>query len=192
MEEKLKNLLKALKVNETTVSTVMGAVVVLIVGVLMFNYFKSINTGNEGSISEPAKVVEVVEGEKPENLPNTYKVEKGDTLWSIAEKLFKSGYNFIDIAEANSLTNPNAIEVGQDLVIPQAAVKKITVEDNTAMTGTIESDTYITVAGDYLWNIALKAYGDGFAWTKIYEANKEVIGPNPGMLYKGVTLSLPR
>ena len=32
----------------------------------------------------------------------------------------------MDIAEANSLTNLNAIEVGQELNIPQVAVKKIT------------------------------------------------------------------
>jgi nucleoid-associated protein YgaU len=192
MEEKLKNLLKALKINETTISTIMGGVVVLIVAVLMFNYFKSINTSNEGLITEPAKVVEVTEGQKPENLPDTYKVEKGDSLWSIAEKFYKSGYNFVDIAEANLLNNPGLIEVDQELTIPQVAVKKITVESNTALTNTIELDTYTTVAGDYLWGIAVRAYGDGFAWTKIYQANKELIGSNPGMLYKGVVLSLPR
>jgi len=192
MEEKLKNLLKALKVNETTISTIMGGVVVLIVAVLMFNYFKSINQEGEGVITEPAKIIEVTEGEKPDHLPDTYKVEKGDHLWSIAEKFYKSGYNFVDIAKANSLTNPSYIEVGQELIIPQVAVRKITVENETATIDTIGSDTYTTVAGDHLWSIAVRAYGDGYAWVKIYEANKDLIGPNPGLLLKGVTLSLPR
>jgi len=192
MEEKLKNLLKALKINETTISTIMGAVVVLIVGILMFNYFKSINTNNEGLITEPAAIIEVTEGETPDYLPDTHKVEKGDNLWSIAEKFYKSGYNFVDIAEVNSIANPNSIEVGQNLIIPQVAVKKITVESDSTLVNTIESDTYTTVAGDYLWDIALRAYGDGFAWTDIYQANKALIGSNPGLLYKGVTLSLPR
>lgn len=189
MEEKLKNLLKALKINETAISTVMGGVVVLIVAVLMFNYFKSINQDTNGVITEPAKVIEVTEGEKPENLPDTYKVEKGDHLWGIAEKFYKSGYNFVDIAEANAITRPDYLEVGQELTIPQVAVKKITVEKTVV---TIEGNSYTTVAGDHLWSIAVRAYGDGYAWTKIYETNKEVIGANPGVLYKGVTLTLPR
>ncbi len=192
MEEKLKNLLKALKINETAISTLMGAVVVLIVGILIFNYFKSIDTDKVGAITEPASITEVTEGEKPANLPDTYIVKKGDHLWGIAENFYKSGYNYMDIAEANSLTNLNAIEVGQELNIPQVAVKKITVEVSTDQVNTIESDSYTTVAGDYLWEIAVRAYGDGFAWSKIYEANKELIGPNPGLLYKDVTLSLPR
>lgn len=193
MEEKLKNLLKTLKVNETTISTIMGGVVVVIVAVLMFNYFKSINTDNEGMITEPAKVIEVTEGEKPDHLPDTYKVEKGDHLWSIAEKFYKSGYNFVDIVEANSLVNPGYIEVDQELVIPQVAVKKLTVvEDEVALTNTIEADTYTTVAGDYLWDIAVRAYGDGFAWVNIYQANQDLIGLNPSLLYKGITLKLPR
>lgn len=193
MEKKLKNLLKALKINETTISTIMGGVVVFIVAILMFNYFKSINTSNEGVITETAKVIEVTEGEKPEHLPDTYIVETGDDLWSIAEKFYKSGYNFVDIAEANSLANSNYIEVGQELVVPQVAVKKITVENEASMVAvTIETDSYTTVAGDYLWDIAIRAYGDGYAWTKIYEANKELIGTNPGILLKGITLSLPR
>ena len=190
MEEKLKNLLKALRVNETTISTIMGGVVVLIVAILMFNYFKSINK-DQGVITETAKVIEVTEGEKPDHLPDTYKVVKGDHLWGIAEKFYKSGYNFVDIAKANSITDPNSIEVGQDLVIPQVAVKKITVEE-ASLVNTIETSTYTTVAGDYLWDIAVRAYGEGYAWTQIYEANKALIGTNPGILLKGVTLNLPR
>lgn len=191
MEEKLKNLLKALKINETTISTLMGGVVVLIVAILMFNYFKSIDTDKQGTLTESVKIIDVTEGEKPDHLPDTYKVEKGDNLWSIAEKFYKSGYNFVDIAEANSLTNAGLIEIDQELVIPQVAVRKLTVEE-TVLVNTIESDTYTTVAGDYLWDIAVRAYGDGFAWVSIYQMNKELIGSNPNILLKGVTLSLPR
>lgn len=191
MEKKLKNLLKALKINETTISTLMGGVVVLIVAILMFNYFKSIDTDKQGTLTDSVNIIEVTEGEKPDHLPDTYKVEKGDNLWSIAEKFYKSGYNFVDIAEANSLTNAGLIEIDQELVIPQVAVRKLTVEE-TALVNTIESDTYTTVAGDYLWDIAVRAYGDGFAWVSIYQMNKELIGSNPNILLKGVTLSLPR
>jgi nucleoid-associated protein YgaU len=192
MEEKLKSLLKAIKINETTISTLMGGVVVVIVAILMFNYFRSIGKESEGMIAEPAKIIEVTEGETPEHLPDTYKVEKGDHLWMIAEKFYKSGYNFVDIVEANSITDPSYIEVGQELVIPQVMVKKITVESAEISTSTIEAETYTTVAGDYLWDIAVRAYGDGYSWLKIYEANKEIVGTDPGLLLKDVTLTLPR
>jgi nucleoid-associated protein YgaU len=37
----------------------------------------------------------------------------------------------------------------------------------------------------------LKAYGTGYSWNKIYEANKELIGKNPSVLSTGVKLVLP-
>lgn len=36
--------------------------------------------------------------------------------------------------------------------------------------------TYTVVAGDCLWNIAKKFYGNGAQWQKIYNANKNVCG----------------
>ncbi len=192
MEKKLKNLLKTFKMNENTVSTIMGGVVVVIVAILMFNYFKSLNQDSDGLITEPSQTVQVTEGEKPEYLPDTYKVQKGDHLWGIAEKFYKSGYNFVDIAKENNIVDVNNIEVGQELKIPQVAVKKITLEESAVDLAVINTDNYTTVAGDYLWDIAVRAYNDGYAWTRIYEANKEVIGSNPSVLYKGIVLTIPK
>lgn len=46
----------------------------------------------------------------------------------------------------------------------------------------VMADTYTVKAGDTLSGIALHFYGSAIKdkWMKIYEANKDVIGPNPG------------
>lgn len=50
--------------------------------------------------------------------PSTYKVVAGDTLSAISQKLLGDSKRYTEIAKANSLTNPNLIKVGQELVIP--------------------------------------------------------------------------
>jgi len=48
----------------------------------------------------------------------TYTVEAGDTLWSIAERFYGDGNRYMDIAGASGLSNPDAVGVGQVLTIP--------------------------------------------------------------------------
>ena len=69
---------------------------------------------------------------------NTYIVQKGDSLWSIAKR-FNVGVN--EIKSANNLTS-NLISVGQQLVIPGFAPS-----DQTNV-------TYVVQKGDSLWSIA--------------------------------------
>jgi nucleoid-associated protein YgaU len=201
MEQKLKNVLKSLKINEGLISSIMGGVVVVIMAAMIFNYFKSVN--KNGKITdESASNASVTEEATPKELPSTYKVKQGDDLWHISEKYYNSGYNYVDIAKTNKLANASAIEVGQDLVIPKVEAKKVTVakaEPKTIIVAktqatkiSIEGTKYTTVKGDHLWSIAVRAYGDGYAWTKIYNANKKVIGRNPSILFSGIELSLPR
>jgi hypothetical protein len=49
----------------------------------------------------------------------TYTVAKGDSLWRIAEKFYGSGSDFSRIAKANSISDPDHIRPGQQLVIPE-------------------------------------------------------------------------
>lgn len=69
---------------------------------------------------------------------NTYTVERGDSLWSIAKR-FNVGVN--EIKNANNLTS-NLISVGQKLIIPGVAPS-----DQTNV-------TYIVQKGDSLYSIA--------------------------------------
>ncbi len=56
---------------------------------------------------------------------------------------------------------------------------------------TVQPKTYTVVGGDCLWKIAQKLYGNGSQYTKIYDANRGVIGGNPNKIYAGQVLSIP-
>lgn len=44
--------------------------------------------------------------------------------------------------------------------------------------------------GETLWGLAVKYYGKGFLWPKIYDANKKIIS-NPNIIYPGQKLLIP-
>lgn len=51
--------------------------------------------------------------------------------------------------------------------------------------------TYTVKPGDNLSKLAKQFYGTGADWKKIYEANKDVIGGNPSLIYPGQTFTIP-
>jgi len=169
------------------VSTALGILIVIVVGMLTYRYFrqeKEVSVQKE-STEEPPEAEGVPT--PPAELPVVYKVVRGDTLWRIAEKFYRSGYNWVDIARENGLKNPNLISVGQSLKIPDVKPRTVTV----AKVASIRPGKYTVQKGDWLSKIALRAYGDMFAWEKIYEANKETIGPNPHLIEPGMVLTIP-
>ena len=52
--------------------------------------------------------------------PNFYTIEKGDTLWSIAENFYKNGSKYTKIVEANLevIKDADKIYPGQTIRIP--------------------------------------------------------------------------
>jgi len=127
---------------------------------------------------------------KTENGQKIYSVKEGDSLWSIAEKFYNSGYNWTDIARANNLADPSTINVGNQLVIPSVTAKTATIQQTTVQADQqITGKTYTVVKGDDLWDIAVKAYGDGYRWPDIAKANNLA---QPGMIFSGNVLTIPR
>ncbi len=57
----------------------------------------------------------------------------------------------------------------------------------------VEDISYTVVRGDHLWGIAKKKqhYGNGFAWPKIYNANRDQI-KNPDLIYPNQNLTIPK
>ncbi|MFH0943497.1 MAG: LysM peptidoglycan-binding domain-containing protein [Candidatus Beckwithbacteria bacterium] len=166
----LKEFLKTLRLNEQKISMLLGAVVVVIVGVLIYNYFTGIN-----------RQPEVAQSTEEQPLVKIHKVAKGESLWQISLKYYNNGYKWAEIAKDNNLVNPDLIEVGQELIVPEL--------EETPMT--ISTSEYLVVKGDNLWKIAVRAYADGYQWVKIWEANKANI-PNPDLIEVGTKLVLPR
>lgn len=164
---------------------VLGAVVIVVVGILVANYFKDRKVG-----SLPTN------GENNTSIGQTYLVSKGDNLWKIAEKVTGSGYNWVEIAKENNIKNPGIIYEGQELTISTnnnfVASEKETVNqpvlgntDSSAISGA----TYEVQKGDNLWDIAVRAYGDGYKWSEIARENKLV---HPSIIHSGNILILPR
>ncbi|MGA2910731.1 MAG: LysM peptidoglycan-binding domain-containing protein [Candidatus Microgenomates bacterium] len=178
MKFDLKKFLKQLKLNEESISMVLGAIVIVIVGILIVNYFKDKGTG-------------VIPATSSQTSTREHVVVKGDTLWSIAEDSFGSGYNWVDIKSANNLKT-ETIEVGQKLIIPDVAPKQPTSTKTVSTIISVQpitSSSYTVVKGDNLWKIAVRAYGDGYKWVEIAKTNNL---KNPNLIFSGNVLVLPR
>lgn len=120
---------------------------------------------------------------------DTYTVKVGDDLWAIAEKVYGSGYNALDIAKANKLSEPYTLNENQILIIPDIAAKKPTIGDITEKAAQTKRVTeYVVLPGDYLWQIAEKVYGDGNQMSKLIESNNI---PYPYNVEEGQKLLVP-
>jgi len=169
---------------DSYVSLALGLAVVLVVGMITFNYFKAkMQSTSESEAQQAQQEAEAV------SLPAQYTVKEGETLWSISEKFYKSGYNWVDVQKANSMKDPNDVEAGMTLTIPD--VKPIAVAGDISSTSTVkqpEAKTYTVVRGDSLWKIAVASYGNGYKWVEIAKANKLA---NPNIIHAGNVLTLP-
>ena len=62
--------------------------------------------------------------------------------------------------------------------------------ENTTAAPAASGNVYTVEAGDSLWKIAEKIYGDGSKWNRIYQNNRDVIR-RPGLIMPGQVLKLP-
>lgn len=205
------------QMSESYISVGLGLLVVVVVGILLYNYFTQKNSQKTETSSENI-TEEATSAAKP---GSTYTVTDGDTLWSISEKSYGTGYNWEDIAKANNLIETDQLTAGQQLMIPEVSPKLPETETTTTIEETapvavaspetiqvtqeavapptpqaspqasITGTTYLVAAGDTLWDIACRAYGDCYAWPKIVQTNSTKI-VDPNLIYAGDTLNLPR
>lgn len=176
--------IKNIKFSESYVSLSLGLVVVLVIGVLLYNFFSG-KTKPGNSSPEAAKTEQEQKGQT--GFPKSYTVVSGDSLWVIAEKNYNSGYKWVDLSKANNLTNPDYLTEGQVLILPELSNPSI--NGNGATTQSITGNSYKVVEGDNLWDISVRTYGDGYQWTKLVEANQLA---NPNLIHVGNVLSIPR
>lgn len=191
--------------NQSRLTMVLGGLIILVVVILLFNYFNR----SKPSVGPSQQTEQTQEDISPENLPGKYTVKEGDTLFTISEKYYNDGYKYTEIAQASNLTDPNNIEVGQQLEIPKLSDDTLMAESTPMPTETptpqeqttqtvptqdwgpkITSDTYTVSEGDWLSTIAARAYnGDLMAYIKLAQANNI---QNPDLIYPGTVLKIPR
>lgn len=181
----IEQLKKRLGNPDSLVSLFLGLAVVIVIGVLIVNYVK------ERRVSGPATETEKKAGQTTSGSEagSSHTVVAGETLWSIAEKTIGSGYNWVDIRDANKLTSADRIEVGQTLTIP-AVAKREPGQIANAMVEVKrpEGGKYTVNKGDSLWKISVATYGTGFRWTEIAKANNL---SHPNVIHAGNVLVLP-
>ncbi len=185
MDDLLKNWLKKVKLNESLISTLLGAAVIVVVGVLIFNYFSKGQkpVSKEEFTVEEKETSETSSAEK--ELPLKHTVKPGENLWNLAVTYYQDGFQWTKIAEANQLKNPNVIIPGQELTIPQIVMPAQADEGLETITG----EKYTVKKGDSLWTIALRAYADPYQWVQIAEANQLA---NPSLIHPGNEFIIPR
>jgi putative chitinase len=187
---------KKISWGDSYMSLLLGMVVVVVIGFIIFTFAKNKGElGQTSSVRDDIATQEKVDKQKSSALPKTYIVVAGDDLWSVSEKLYKSGYNWVDIAKANNLANPSVIHAGVKLTIPDVKPKVITMAQPTEKvsempkTNSIKGSSYTVVSGDNLWDIAVRAYSDGYRFVEIAKVNN--IG-NPDLIFAGNKLTIPR
>ncbi len=179
------------KLRGNTVNLILGIAIILVVifGVVIAAS-KSENGLSPKSIAKFLQMKDKEVAPAPQEEKNEYVVREGDSLWSIAEAKYGSGFNYADIVSANKIENPDIIEKGQKLILPRVTPKNATVGESmttgSAQT-TIQSTEYTVKDGDSLWSISLAAYGDGYVWSRIASENNIV---NPDYIEPGQKLKL--
>jgi len=118
-------------------------------------------------------------------------IDKGDTMWGLAETHLGDGFRWQEIADLNKgrvmtdgrvFNNPRKIEVGWELLLPG---------DATNLPGKSPVTEHTVAPTETLSGIALETTGDAGNWTALYEANKDVIGSDPNLIFPGQVIDLP-
>lgn len=76
------------------------------------------NLQTEKEIVEPIKHEEDLSGKTKPEKEIVYEIQKGDSLWKIAERLLGSGENYLCILKHNEIENPDLIYFGKKIIIP--------------------------------------------------------------------------
>jgi nucleoid-associated protein YgaU len=128
-----------------------------------------------------------------------HKVISNDSLFKISRKYYGDEAKWHKIYEANidNMSGPNALYIGQELLIPEITLaKKETLSMLTSLKKkqdnkiSIKTTKHTVVSGDTLYRIARKYYDDPTMWYKIYEANEDTI-EDKSLLVKGQILIIP-
>jgi len=104
--------------NQSFFNIVLGGLIVVVLAVLLFNYFNQPTEELAGPASQTEQTEQSGDVSK-DKLPGTYTVKEGDTLFTIAQNYYDDGYKYPELVKENKLANENAISTGQEIMIPK-------------------------------------------------------------------------
>ncbi len=136
-----------LQFKQSYLNLFLGFLIVLVLAVLAFNYFKKSPVDNLGPANQTvaeqtaesndqstnpsaAPVVDV----QTDKLPGKYTVKTGDTLSTIAQKYYNDEGQYLQLAQVNKIADPNTIIIGQVIDIPKLEAAKDQAQANAPNT----------------------------------------------------------
>ncbi len=181
---------KSRKINwqENYASFILGAIIVVILGLLVANFItnrnKSIDNGAQTTADQQQQMADQNKADVVK--PGEYKVANGDSLSKIAEKYYGDINMWPVLARVNNITNPNVIFADMTLNVPSK-------DDAVKMNEQMFATNYKVNSGDTLFKIAEEVYGDGSKWGLIAKANNIGRLPNGNpLIFEGSNLVIPR
>ena len=192
--------------DDSLISLGLGALVVVISGILLYNFFsntsqdllRDISTSmqtsrEEEQLANPSFApAEIVPTDTPIPLAQIQTEGQGELMVPIIsptpEQSAVPSQN--TVAVMSPMVTATPVAQIEEKMPEQTITEPVTVANEVATTfdGTI-TDKYTVQSGDSLWKIAERFYGDGFKWREIAKANNIA---NPGQLEKGLALNVPR
>jgi LysM repeat protein len=124
-------------------------------------------------------------------------VKQIDALQKRLDDLKNNDGSVMTAAKASVNEIQNMINQAREKAVKPEIVKKESTKNpsnsnnsNSVVTG---GGVYEVVKGDCLWNISKKSeiYNDPFAWTRIYNANKNII-KNPDLIFPNQVFTIPK
>lgn len=213
-----KTIVQVIADRQSTIASGLAALLIIVGGFLVFNYFsgqtklksptitpeatqsaQQNGTGSLGSLSKPSSLGSSTQV----SLPTTYTVVRGDSLSKIAQKFYGDSEKWVEISKANKLAKPSVIHTGNVLSIPklsdaaapssQASSSGSTILGSGTQTTVKSGSTYTVVKGDTLWDLAQTAYGSGYEWYRIDQANSPIPRNAQGkpLIVPGQNLKIP-
>jgi nucleoid-associated protein YgaU len=138
-------------------------------------------TTMENKLAELDGKLAALKAKVPANIFDQYTVVEGDYLWKISKKeeIYNDPFQWIRIYNVNKdqIKDPNLIYKDQVFNIARGVAK----------------NEHLVAKGEFLYMIAgmSKIYGDPTQWTKIFEANKDIIA-DQNLIYPYQVLTIPK
>lgn len=135
------------------------------------------------------------EGETPGTIPprfTEYVVQRGDDMWSIAQKVYGDRDRWDAVAKANPTVDPQRLRAGQTLriAVDPDNVQGVPADGSPPPPPDADPTEHIVAEGETLSEIAKTLYGRASLWRVIYDANRHLLDA-PEDLRPGMRLLIP-